>query len=234
MDRVRRDLDDRYRNDRSAWVAALAPLLPQSPPGRLPLRARAPRVSRAVRATIYLTMAAGVLSATLLAIVVAGRGAGKSKASDTAAPFSATSASKREATTVRFSLTNQLPAADIRTPRDPGPGSVDAQSLAEELLAAVQGRDYDAFVAKGSPFFRAAVATARFESLGDKLGARLADGHSVRALGTIRREETVDWLFGLHFSDDGDDALVTLAMEGWQVAGFLVTEPIPLPAETPP
>jgi hypothetical protein len=41
----------------------------------------------------------------------------------------------------------------------PGPGRVDAQSLAEELLGAVQGNDYDAFVAKGSASFRAAVAT---------------------------------------------------------------------------
>lgn len=48
--------------------------------------------------------------------------------------------------------------------------------------------------------------------------------------GNVRRAQTMDWLFKIEFADGGDDALVTLAMEGWQVAGFLVDVP-PKPTE---
>jgi hypothetical protein len=33
------------------------------------------------------------------------------------------------------------------------------------------------------------------------------------------------WLFRLEFADVGDDALVSLLTDGWQVAGFLVDDP---------
>ncbi|HEY8926052.1 MAG TPA: hypothetical protein VIU64_16825, partial [Polyangia bacterium] len=109
----------------------------------------------------------------------------------------------------------------------PTPGRSDAESLAEELLAALASNDYDAFVAKGSPAFRVALEPARLEAANAAVGGRLSQGHHVFTLGNVHRSHTVDWLFKIEFDDAGDDALCTLAMDGWQVAGFLVSKPMP-------
>jgi hypothetical protein len=116
----------------------------------------------------------------------------------------------------------------------PTPGRPDAESLAEELLAAIASNDYDAFVAKGSPSFRVALDPARLEAANAALGGRLSRGHQMSTLGNVHRRHTVDWIFKLEFDDSGDDTLCTLAMDGWQVAGFLVTEPIPHLSESDP
>ena len=115
-----------------------------------------------------------------------------------------------------------------------GPGRSDARSLAEELLLAIRDGDYDGFVAKCSAFFRAAATTERFAHAGQKIGGRLSHDYQIATLGTLRHPHAILWLFKIEFTDGGDDAVATLAMNGWQVAGFYVEDPIPLPAETSP
>src|SRR6185436_11125255 len=75
------------------------------------------------------------------------------------------------------------PAADPSS----GPGSADAQSLAEELLSALQSADYDGFVAKGSASFRAALDKDRFDAASAQLAGRLSQGHRVSTMGSLRR-----------------------------------------------
>jgi len=230
LDRVRRELDRRHRDDRAAWVAALAPLLPKAEAPK----PRPPRAARNFPSPFYLATTLMGLSVVVTAAVLL------TPRSDEASrnpmpPSEATSPVPLNTPPVRLNLAGRgAPQANARVELPPGPGRIDAQSLAEELLGAVQGNDYDAFVAKGSASFRAGVATARFEKLGSKLGVRLSQGHRVTTLGSVRRPEHIDWLFKVEFSDDGDDALVTLPMDGWQVAGFLINEPFPMPVETSP
>jgi RNA polymerase sigma-70 factor (ECF subfamily) len=231
LGRVRRELDRRHGNQRAAWVAALTPLLPKAD-------APSPRRLHATRSfPSPLDLAAtamGLLSVVAGAIVLF---TPKSdRAGDAPKPPSLANAPvPRTTPAVRLNLAGTLaPQASASAALPPGPGRIDAQSLAEELLSAIQGNDYDAFVAKGSAAFRAAVATARFAQLSAKLGGRLSQGHRVTTLGSVRRPEHIDWLFKIEFSDDGDNALATLPMDGWQVAGFLINEPFPMPVEMSP
>jgi RNA polymerase sigma-70 factor (ECF subfamily) len=229
--RVRRELDRRHGDDRATWVAALAPLLPK---GGAPV-ARPLRDARGFPALVYLAVTAmGLLSVVALAIVLR-RHKVEVAREDRSPPAVENTPVLRSAPTVRLNLARTVtPQADAPATLPPGPGSADAESLAEELLLAIQGNDYDAFVAKGSASFRAAVAIARFAQLSSKVGGRLAQGYRVTTLGSVRRLEHLDWIFEIEFSDEGDDALVTLPMVGWQVAGFLINEPFPMPVETSP
>ena len=119
------------------------------------------------------------------------------------------------------------PLADAAAADPATPARADAQSLAEELLRAIEDNDYDAFVAKGSPSFRVALGPDRLKAVNAALGGRLSTGHHVSTLGHVRRRRTIDWIFKIEFDDDDGDLLCTLAMDGWQVAGFLVTRAIP-------
>jgi RNA polymerase sigma-70 factor (ECF subfamily) len=230
LGRVRRELDRRHGDNRAAWVAALGPLLPKA-------EAPAPRplwAARSFPAPMWLAATAMGLSVVVTAIVLFAPKSDGTKDSPT--PSSGANVPvPRNTPAVRLNLAGALaPQTDAVTVLPPGPGRIDAQSLAEELVGAVQGNDYDAFVAKGSASFRAAVATARFEQLNAKLGGRLSKGYRLTTLGSVRRPEHIDWIFKVEFFDDEDDALVTLPMDGWQVAGFLINEPFPMPVETSP
>jgi RNA polymerase sigma-70 factor (ECF subfamily) len=222
LDRVRHELDRRHGNDRAAWVAALAPLLskPQaSPPRSL-------RPARTVPAPLYLAAATlGVLSIAILAVVFASP---KSRgATDGPAPPPTAMPTPKKAA-VRLNLASAaVPQTRAVAELPPGPGPLDAQSLAEELVRAIQGNDYDAFVAKGAAPFRAAVPQAGVAWLSEKYSGRLSRGRRVSTLGTVRRNGYVDWFFKIEFSDDGDDALVAVVMDGWQLAGFFINEPMP-------
>jgi len=231
LGRVRRELDRRHGDDRAVWVAALAPLVPKAdaPAPRLPRSARSFPTPLHLAAT---TM--GLLSVAVTAFVLRTPRSDGDK-DDPLPPSVANAPVPRTTPAVRLNLADTLaPQAGAVAALPPGPGRVDAQSLAEELLGAVQGNDYDAFVAKGSASFRAAVATVGFERLSSKLGGRLAQGHRVTTLGSVRRPEHIDWIFKIEFSDDGDDALAILPMDGWQVAGFIINDPFPMPVETSP
>jgi RNA polymerase sigma-70 factor (ECF subfamily) len=235
LDRVRHELDRRH-DRRGTWVAALGPLLPRpatQPPER---PARPPRQLWRSR-PFTLLVAAGALgllsTAAFLLLSQARRPAAdlpRARSSTSTTPVVA----RTSARTVHLSLATASTPTDAAPTLPPGPGPADAQSLVEELLAAIQGKDYDAFVAKGSAGFRAGVATGGFAHLSDKVGGRLSRAHRVTTLGVVRRPEHVDWFFKIEFSDDGDDALVTLPLDGWQVAGFLITDPFPMPVETAP
>lgn len=241
--RVRVELDARHGDDRSAWRSALAPLLPA--PRTQPARsgpsttgpARRPETARSfpfALPVVLATAGAGVLALAIVtlplvkATLVANRQpTSQSVSSRTQAPSNAdqTPPAAPLTRTVLPDLSSLPPATAASSPVTPG--RLDAQSLAEELLAAIEGNDYDAFVAKGSPAFRIALGEDRLTAANARLGTRLSRGHHVSNLGDIHRHRTIDWLFKIEFDDGGDDAVCTLAMDDWQVAGFLISDPIP-------
>jgi RNA polymerase sigma-70 factor (ECF subfamily) len=243
LDRVRAGLDARYGGDRSAWRAALVPLLPAPRPGAPPAPRSGARFARGsaamtARSTVAV-VTAGVLAMAIIAVIVRrSPGPDARVAARPVPPGSPPSdgARARPAATVTGvglpTVTSPLPASGASIP--PTPGRSDAHALVEELLAAIEGNDYDAFVAKGSPSFRAAAGRATLDVASAALAARLSRGHHDAVLGNVRRPQTVDWFFKLEFDDDGDDALCTLAMDGWQVAGFLVSAPLPQLTENSP
>jgi hypothetical protein len=92
-------------------------------------------------------------------------------------------------------------------------------------LQAIQANAYDDFVAKGSAGFKAAVQPTMLRGLSTNLGAHLAVGFQSTLLGSLRRSGGTLWLFRLEFADGGDDALVRMFTDGWQVAGFFIDDP---------
>ena len=228
LDRVRRELDARHGDDRSAWVAALTPLMSRPVPGEPAPPIRRPQLPHGWSRPAHLAMAA--FGVSVLALAIYGVGARRSRPH--AQPVAADSVSApgepalpmASRPPVRFNLASQSPTETEDQPR-PGPADTEARSLAEDLLQAIADNDYDAFVARGSAFFRAALPTRGFASLSTNLGRRLAQGRQVFTLGSVRRAATIDWMFKIEFDDGDDDALVTLALDGWQVAGFLIDAP---------
>jgi RNA polymerase sigma factor (sigma-70 family) len=242
LDRVRAELDARYGHDRGAWQAALAPLLPTRQSDAAPSfrsearRARAPVVAASSSVGV---VAAGMLAMAIIALVLVRRSPGLDartaiRSVSSGPPPSAEDTTSSPPTVTRVTLPNvsaPVPATDASAALTPG--RPDAQSLAEELLAAIESNDYDAFVAKGSPSFRAALGRPRLDAVSAALGGRLSHGRHVQTFGNVRRPRTTDWFFKIEFDDGGDDALCTLAMDGWQIAGFLVTQGIPQLGESP-
>ena len=228
LDRVRRELDARHGNDRSAWVAALTPLMSRPGPGE---PAPPPQSPRGWSKPAHLAMAAFGASVLVLAVYSVSARLSRPHPRPLADEITSASAEPNlpmaSRPPVRFNLANQGPP-ETDQPR-PGPADTEARSLAEDLLRAIADNDYDAFVARGSAFFRAALPNRGFASLSTNLGRRLAQGRHVSTLGSVRRTATIDWMFKIEFDDGDDDALVTLALDGWQVAGFLVDAP-----QTPP
>jgi len=236
LDRVRRELDARHRGDRSSWLALLTPLVPRPLPGESKLRPPEARTPQGFSLAGHVAVAVlGALVASTVALGIAAharRARSTSTADEPARTANEAVLGPGKAALVRLNLANQAAhAAEIGAETAPGPERLDAQSLAEQLLQAVQDNDYDAFVAKGSAFFRAAVPTGGFASLSAKLGTHLAQGRRVSPLGSVRHTRTVDWIFKIEFTDGGDDALITVAMNGWQLAGFFVDDPTILPPE---
>jgi hypothetical protein len=121
--------------------------------------------------------------------------------------------------TVRFDLHALAPSAP-EPESSPGIGEADASSLFAELLRAIQTNAYDDFVAKGAASFKAAVGTGLFHTISADLGARLATGYQTTSLGGLRRGKAMWWLFRLEFADGGDDSLLSMATDAWQLVGF--------------
>jgi RNA polymerase sigma-70 factor (ECF subfamily) len=233
IDRVRRQLDARYSEVRKNWVAALLPLLPRpTPTGPVgeDLRPHSRPVSTRIfdlRPVTIATAVAFIMGVIVMvgAIVFRHRRS-PLQADHAAAEDVATQAVSGAQRTIRLNLPAFAPS-----PHEPeaqpsaGPGQADASSLLAELLQAIQANAYDDFVAKGSAGFKAAIQPTMLRGLSRNLGAHLAVGYQPSSLGSLRRPGGTLWLFRLEFADGGDDALVSMFTDGWQVAGLLIDDP---------
>jgi RNA polymerase sigma-70 factor (ECF subfamily) len=229
IERVRRQLDARYGQERKNWMAALLLLLPR--PAGVELGKGGPRFRPARTGifglrpvTIVMTVALLVGLAAMVIALVSRHGGSSRPAAQAAADPVAEQVVAGGERTVRFSL-HALASSAYEPESPPGPGKVDANSLLAELLQAISTNAYDDFVAKGSAAFKAAVRPALLPKLSTNLGARLATGYQPTCLGRLHRDEGMLWLFRLEFADGGDDALVSMVTDSWQVAGFWVDDP---------
>jgi RNA polymerase sigma-70 factor (ECF subfamily) len=232
-DRARRQLDARYGEVRKTWVAALLPLLAQPAPKGTNREGLRPQ-SRPVRTKIFdlrpVTVAtAAALMAGVIVMVgtIVSRHRGSSlQSGHTAAEDVAPQAVSGAQRAIRLNLPALAPSRhEPEAQPSAGPGQADASSLLAELLQAIQANAYDDFVAKGSAGFKAAVQPALLRGLSANLGAHLAVGYQPASLGSLRRSGGTLWLFRLEFADGGDDALVSMFTDGWQVAGFFIDDP---------
>ena len=228
IDRVRRQLDARYGQVRKNWVAALLPLLP--PPAPLAFRKQPaghqsrPATKRFphLRPVTIATAVASMVGIFVMVVAVVSHHRGSSvpvghAAADPVAEPAALGAERA----IHFNLHALAQAPrEPEAPANAGPGEADARSLFAELLQAIQTNAYDDFVAKGAASFKAAVGTGLFHTISADLGVRLAAGYQTTSLGGLRRGKAMLWLFQLEFADGGDDALLSMATDAWQLVGF--------------
>jgi RNA polymerase sigma-70 factor (ECF subfamily) len=233
IDRVRRQLDARYGEVRKDWVAALLPLLPRTTPTGTNREGLRPQARPVKTKILNLRPATVVIAGTFVLGMVAMVGAILSRhrgsplpAGHAAAEDVATQAVSEAQRAIRLNLPALAPSRhEPEAQPSAGPGQADASSLLAELLQAIQANAYDDFVAKGSAGFKAAVQPTMLRGLSANLGAHLAIGYRPTSLGSLRRSGGTLWLFRLEFADGGDDALVSMFTDGWQVAGFFIDDP---------
>ena len=233
IERVRRQLDTRYGQVRKHWVTALMPLLPRPVPVE-PCKSVQRPLPRPVRTgisgirpvTIVTAVAFTVGLVVMVIAMVSRHGESVLPTVPSAAEPVIEQAIPGAQRTVRLDLHALAPSS--REPESPpGIGEADATSLFAELLQAIATNTYDDFVAKGSAHFKAALGPGLFSTINAGLGARLAAGYQATYLGQLRRGHAMIWLFRLEFADGGDDSLVGMPTDGWQLAGFFLSDPQP-------
>jgi RNA polymerase sigma-70 factor (ECF subfamily) len=224
IDRVRQQLDARCGQVRKTWVTALLPLFPRPAPADFGKNAPRPRPVRTgifgMRPVTMVAAVTFVVGLVVMGSAVYFRHRQVSPAAvDSAADPVVEQAANGAKRTVRLSL-QTLASLAPEPASQPGIGEADASSLFAELLQAIQTNAYDDFVTKGSASFKAALGTGLFHTINADLGTRLAVGYQTTSLGGLRRGKAMLWLFRLEFADGGDDTLLSMATEAWQLVGF--------------
>jgi hypothetical protein len=96
------------------------------------------------------------------------------------------------------------------------------ESVMRGMLGAIQAHSLTDFVAPGDESVKSAMTQQILDNMNQLLGARLKQGYTVVALGLLRKEGALVYLWKLEFKDEGDDVLVTMAVKEGKVAGFYI------------
>jgi hypothetical protein len=108
----------------------------------------------------------------------------------------------------------------------PGPGAPQAaagvESTLKNMLSALQSGSVADFVASGDASFKAGMTQPMLDQVRSQLAPRLSLGYTPTFLGTLNQHGYTVYLWKLQFKDGKDDLLVTMAMSGGKVAGFLL------------
>jgi hypothetical protein len=118
-----------------------------------------------------------------------------------------------------------LPALILIIASGPGFAQVPLRQedpILKQMFDAILTKSYDKFIANGDQRFKTSFTPKMFESLADKIGPRLQQGYSETFLTTLHQHDYVVYVWKLTFKDAQDDLLVSLALKGGNVVGFLV------------
>ena len=96
------------------------------------------------------------------------------------------------------------------------------QRTFKKLLAAVQAKDRDAFVADAIEAVKQGVTQQVIDDLYKRLGSRLKKGYEATYLCQLKQGGVQVHLWKMAFKDGGDDVVVRLALEDGKVAGFFL------------
>ena len=91
-----------------------------------------------------------------------------------------------------------------------------------KMMTALEKRDYDAFVADGSPEVKAGLTQQMFEGVADLIGLRLKRGYDAAYLTQLKQQGCEVYVWKVVVGDGGDDFLAKLAMQAGKVAGFRI------------
>jgi hypothetical protein len=96
-----------------------------------------------------------------------------------------------------------------------------AGAIFQKLIAANEARDYEAFVADGTPELKAALSQTQFTAAASLLAPKFSKNPTISLLGEVNQRGFEVYLYRLRFTDGSDDILGTLSLKNGQVAGIL-------------
>lgn len=95
-------------------------------------------------------------------------------------------------------------------------------ALSKKLMTAIANHDYDAFVADGTPLFKARLTKPMFDNVADNLGPMLKDGYALTFLNSEdqRGYRVTRWKIAL--KDSNSEIVATLSVKDGKVGGFYI------------
>ena len=96
------------------------------------------------------------------------------------------------------------------------------EATMKNMLAAVQARSLQNFVAQGDASLKAGMTQRMLDSMSVELAPRLSQGYTATFLSTLNQEGYTVYLWKLAFKDGKDDLLVTMAVKDGKVGGFFL------------
>jgi uncharacterized phosphosugar-binding protein len=96
------------------------------------------------------------------------------------------------------------------------------ETTMKNMLAAVQARSLQNFVAQGDASLKAGMTQRMLDSMSAQLAPRLSQGYTATFLSTLNQEGYTVYLWKLAFKDGKDDLLVTMAVKDGKVGGLLL------------
>lgn len=96
------------------------------------------------------------------------------------------------------------------------------ETTMKNMLAAVQARSLQNFVAQGDASLKAGMTQRMLDSMSVQLAPRFSQGYTATFLSTLNQEGYTVYLWKLAFKDGKDDLLVTMAVKDGKVGGLVL------------
>lgn len=102
----------------------------------------------------------------------------------------------------------------------PAEGKTPARAMLENILAAVEANDYDAFLKDATAEVKAGLTPKMLEGVNAQMAPHMKKGYEVTYLGSLRQQGSEVELWKLTFEDGSDDVLAKLVVKDGKAAGF--------------
>lgn len=96
------------------------------------------------------------------------------------------------------------------------------RALFNNQIKAISEEDYNSFIENGTFMFRNSLSKSQFSSVSKTVGKRLLAGYEKEYLGVLKQQGQKVHLWKLSYSDQGDDNLVKLVIDGQKISGFWI------------
>jgi hypothetical protein len=93
----------------------------------------------------------------------------------------------------------------------------------QTILDAIAAGNYELFLTVGDSNYQAGISREMFDPVSSQLAPRMSEGYVITYFGHIKQHEYQTYLWKLSFTDDRDEFVVRMAMNGDKVAGILIT-----------
>jgi hypothetical protein len=96
------------------------------------------------------------------------------------------------------------------------------ETTMKNMLAAVQTRSLQNFIAQGDASFQQAMTQKMLDDVSAQLAPRLSQGYTSTFLATVNQQGYTVYLWKVVFKDGKDDRVITMAVKDGKVGGFFL------------